>query len=85
MNMHGSPLAVVVLQPCGFAIRSPVIQIVHKNDAATPFSSTHNHGSAQQCDFWMTSSFDEHPAASGSFVRVRMQEKQQFGNGVKQQ
>lgn len=85
MNMHGSPLAVVVLQPCGFAIRSPIIQTVHKKDAAMPLSSTHNYSAAPQCDSWMTSSFDEHPAASGSFVRLRVQKKEWFGDGVKRQ
>lgn len=54
-----------------------------KKDAATPLSSTHNHSAAPQCDFWMTSSSDEHPAASGSFVTVGMQKKQRFGDGVK--
>lgn len=76
------PLAVAVLQPCGFAIRGPIIQTVHKKDATTPPSFTHNHSAALQCDFWMTNSSDEHPAASGSFV-TQMQKKQRFGDGVK--
>lgn len=30
MYIHGSLLAVVVLRPCGFAIRSPFMQTAHK-------------------------------------------------------
>lgn len=30
MYIHGFLLAVVVLRPCGFAIRSPITQTVHK-------------------------------------------------------